>query len=299
METNSVHYNVDSLGKKHVDSNSKNQKTKDKLAFAGIPALRTEASQFLKLAHAPVQLATIKVELEGGLFGDSVFLDKATIQRIAAPVLGKVAKMYFELGVGAAYSVLRVSETDAEIFVLGANVHTTADRERFVAEVDNCLQRIADEFRLVSELAAMPADNFMVSWFDEEIGPDQNSLPALRAVLDLGRTLSNIKAFLTMDGEPVALPVCNQLATKKRAGVMANVVGTLVGIDACPGSVTVMVDSSHTLFVRAPGKGYVDQLNQRFRVGDLVCISYEPVVDLLQPFKKYPSKGTLIEMEQA
>lgn len=299
METSSIHHNTGRLGRKHVDSDSIHQKEYDKLVFAGIPATKTEASLFLKLAHAPVPLAKIGVKLEGGLFSDSLYFDRVAIQRIAAPMLGKTAKMFLEFGVGAAYTVLRVSEIDSEIFVLGTNVHTTADRDRFAAEVDCSLQRAADEFELLSELAAMPADNFMNAWFDGAIRPDQNFLPALRAVLDLGRTLTNSKAFLTMDGEPVVLPVCKKLATKKRAGAMANVVGTLVGMDACPGSVVVKVDSSHTVSVRAIGKGYVDQLNQRFRVGDLVRISYEPVIDLLQPFQTYPSKGTLLEMEQA
>lgn len=297
MEANSINHNTDSLGNEHVDSTSNNQKAKDKLAFAGIPASRTEASQFLRLAHAPVPLATIGVQLTGGLFSDSIFFDKTAIQRVAAPVLGKVAKMYFELGVGAAYTVLRVAETDAEIFVLGTNVLTTQDRERFVTEVDSCLLRAADEFRLLSELAVMPADDFSHAWFDGEIRPDQNFLPALRAVLDLGRTLTKCKAILTMNGEPVALPVCNQLATKKCASAMADVVGTLVGIDASPGSVVVKIDSLHTISCRATGNGYVDQLNQRFRVGDLVSIAYEPVIDLLQPFKTYPSKGKLLQME--
>lgn len=299
MEANSIHHHTDPLGRENVDSNGNSQKAKDKLAFAGIPASRTEASQFLRLAYAPVPLATIEVHLAGGLFSNSIFFDKAAIQRIAAPVLGKVAKMYFELGVGAAYTVLRVSETDAEISVLGTNVRSSSDRKRFVAEVDSSLLRAADEFRLLSELATMPADDFSHAWFVEEIRPDQNFLPALRAILDLGRTLANCKAFLTMDGEPVTLPVSKQLATKKRAGAMTNVAGTLIGVDANPGSVVVKVDSSHTVSVRAIGKGYVDQLNHRFRVGDQVRISYEPVIDLLQPFKKYPSKGTLLEIKEA
>lgn len=299
MKTNSVHHNAGLLGRKHVDRDSIVLGVEDKQTFAGLPASRTEASQFLRLVHEPVPLAKIGLQLSGGLFSDSLFLDRAAIQCIASPVLGKAAKMFLEFGVGAAYTVLRVSKTDSEIFVLGTNVNTTADRARFSAEVDNCLQRVSDEFRLISELAEMPADNFMSAWFDENIRPDPNSLPALRAALDLDRTLRSLKVILTMDGEPVTLPVSKQLATKKRAGAMTNVAGTLLGVDANPGSVVVKIDGAHTVSVRATGKGYVDQLNKRFRIGDLVSICYEPVVDLLQPFKIYPSKGTLLEIEQA
>jgi hypothetical protein len=298
METISAHHTDSQFGKNQFDTN-RFEKSLQKLAFAGIPATRSEASTLLRLEYEPEPLAKIGVLLAGALFANDLFFDKAAIQRVASPILGKAAKMFYEFGVGAAYTVLRVSDADAEILVVGTSIRSTVERARFATEVDESIQRVADELKLLEELAAMPAEKFTQAWFNDLIHPDQIFLPALRAAFDLSRTLARCKAFLTIDGRVAALPECNMLKTSKRAGVLTGIVGELVSLNSQPGSVLVKVNNSKLVALRATGKSYIDQLSRKYHIGDMVRVSYEPIVDLLRSFEATPSKGTLLEMDSA
>lgn len=296
METNLLHQRTARFEKKQYDSRS-HHKADSKRTLAGVPGSCTEVSNLLKLAYEPVPLAKIGVQLTGGLFADAVYFERLVVQEIVAPILGKASKMFKEFGVGTAYTLLRVSPEDSEILIIGASLVSADDRARFAGEVEDKLQRAADEFKLLARLAEMPAAQFHQAWFQHAIRPDPFFLPALRAVFDLNRLLAKHKAILLVNDEAVDLPGCNALTTKKKGGALAGVVGTLSAINTRPGSVAVTIGGTHTVSLVAVGKGYVDQLNQQLHLGDVVRITYDPIVDLLLPFEPYPSKGKLVEIE--
>lgn len=268
--------------------------------FAGIPATRSETGSLLKLENTPEPIVRIGLVLSGALFGDSIYLDKASIQLVAAPMLGKIAKMLNEFGLGATYSVLRISEVDSEILVLGSSVRSKSERAMFTTEFSNEIGRAFNEVKVIAKLAGMPAEKFSQAWFSGKNIPDQAFLPALRAVLDLNRLLIKYGASLTIDGQVVALPDCSMLKTTKHAGVVSGVVGELAAIQSRPGIIALQMNgSAKTISLRATGNGYVDQLNREFTVGEAVRVSYEPVLDLLRPFEIIPSKGRLLSIERA
>lgn len=271
----------------------------DRNTFAGISGTPTEASSFLRLDYEPKPLARVGVKLVGGLFSDSVYLERLAVQKIAAPILGQAEKVLLSLGYGAAHTIFRVSAADAEVLVVGENIRSGPDRANFAAEFSDRLQSLADSSNLLRKLAAMPANDFYEAWFCRGIRPDPACLPALRAVFALAATLDKFRALLTVDRDAVVLPDCKSLVTKKQSSVHCGVVGTLVDICDNPGAVGVAVNHTTKISLRAPGKGYIAQLNQEFRVGDVVRIKYDPVVDLLQPFQVYPTRGNLKAIELA
>lgn len=297
MEGNASHQRTGrELGKDPIRSILKNPCE----GIAGIQGTRTEASIFMELEYAPEPIVKIGLALPGGIFGDSIYLERSAIQHVVAPILTKIAKMLREFGVGTSYSMLRLSETESEIIVCGTNSRSTADRIGFLSGLHASVGRAREELKLISQLAQMPAEKFSHAWFAKAIHPDQSYLNALRAVLDLSRVLTRCGAILIVDGQPLALPKCGMLQTTKHGGKISDVVGELAGLDSDPGIVVVKTnEGAKTIALRAIGKGFVDQLNQEFRLRDTVRVSFEPVIDMLRPFEALPSKGRLLAIAAA
>lgn len=267
--------------------------------FLGISGRPTEASIFLRIDKEPLALASVCVKPLGGLFSNSIYMEKLGIEKVVTPVLGQAEKVLLALGFGSTHSIFRVSAVDAQVLVVGENVWSETDRASFPAIFAERMQTVYDNSNLLRRLAGMPADAFDDAWFHRRIQPDPEHLQAIRSVMALAVALDKSNAVLTVDGDPVDLPDCKSWKTVKWGGALRDVVGTLVGLAAHPPRVEVIVGRSTKVSLRAADDGYITKLNSNMRVGDLVRFSYAPLVDLLQPFEAYPSKGRLLEIDLA
>lgn len=287
---------------KQKNNGNTGKKQSEPHRFAGIETERFESSVWPYLAGQPIPLATVDVKLSGALLEQTIFLDRSALERVAVPVLTKVSMVFREMerSLGMAVATLKISKTDSAIAILATNILSADERKEFLPTFMNQLQSVADELKVVVKLAEMPADSFSKTWFVDEVRPDPRLLRLLKAALELAAILKKFKAFLVIDGRVIDLPCCAGLKFTKRAAVHGQVVGTLTGLTSSPARVSVLTQRGEkTVVLRVQGKGLIDELNQTFRVGDRVKITYEPVVDLLQEFEGIPRKGYLINIDHA
>ncbi len=277
----------------------KNRNTSSR--FAGIETQSFESSPWPHLTQQPVPLAVINIQLSGALLDQAVFIDKSALERVAVPILKKVSMVFKEMekSFGTPVATLKISKTDSEIAILSANVLSASERGKFFPAVVEQLQLVFDELKVVALLAEMPADEFSRAWFINQVRPDPRLLHLLKSVLALAATLKKFKAHLVIDGQMIDLPCCTGLKFVKKGAIHGDVEGTLIGLGSRPAILSILTKEGKTVAVRANGKGLINELNQTFRVGDQVKISYEPLVDLLKEYEKIPRKGRLVKIDHA
>lgn len=287
----------ENIFRNHREEAAKNRNDLSK--FAGIETKTYESSPWRSLSQQPIPLAVIGIQLSGALLDQSVFIDKSALERVAVPVLKKVSLVFKEMEsvFGMPVATLKVSKTDSEIAILSANILSPGERRGVFPAFMQHLQLVSDELKVVTMLAEMPAGKFSEAWFDKRVRPDPRLLRSLKSVLALAETLKKFKAFLVIDGQVIDLPCCTGMKLVKMGAIHGTVEGILVGLSVRPAILSVLTHDGKTVMVRANGKGLVNELNQTFRVGDQVKISYEPMVNLLNEYEEIPRKGRLVAID--
>ena len=99
------------------NSGNTDKKQSEPHTFAGIETECLESSVWPHLARQPISLATVDVKLSGALLDQTIFLDRSALERVAVPVLTKVAMVFREMerSLGMAVATLKISKTDSAI----------------------------------------------------------------------------------------------------------------------------------------------------------------------------------------
>lgn len=268
--------------------------------FAGIAGASSEDSQFVKLTAEPSPLAVIEIKLEGALFNDAVFLERSSIERILLTVLRPLTAVMANLQArtGSSMAAFKISKIDSQIVVLPRSVLSDRERFNFFEKFGEQLAVIEDEIKIVRHLAELPAEKFGRVWFRDGVRPSGELLPALKGIVALEQALAKTHTYFCMNGVRVDLPKTSGLKLVKKAGCSRDLVGTIRGLNSKLSTIVVQADQeSRMVTLQALGKGYIDELNQKFRIGDRVRIAYEPTIDLLKPFEPIPGKGRLLQID--
>lgn len=279
-----------------------NKCVSDLQQFAGIAGVSSEDSQFVKLTAEPRPLAVIEIKLEGALFNDSVFLEKSSLEKVLLTVFRPLTAVMANLqaNTGSSMAAFKVSKIDSQIVVLSRSVLSDEERFNFFDKFGEQLAAIEDEIKIVRQLAELPAEKFEMAWFRDGVRPSGELLQALKGIVALEQALAKTNTYFCMNGVRVDLPKISGLKLVKKAGISGDLVGTIRGLNSKPSTVVVQADQeSRMVTLQALGKGYIDELNQKYRIGDRVRIAYEPTIDLLKPFEPIPGKGRLLQIDAA
>jgi hypothetical protein len=268
--------------------------------FAGIAGVSSEESTFLKMTVEPKPLIVIDLKLKGALFNDSVFLDQSSLEKVLFAVVRPLAAVMEQLQAttGSSMTAVKVSRFDSQIVVLPKNVLSDRERLDFLGNFKKQLALIDDEMKILRRLAEYSGEKFEMAWFRDNIRPSEELLQMLNGVVALEQALAKTNTYLCLNGVRVDLPNISGLKLIKKVETSSDLVGTICCLNSKPSTIVVQSNQANQMVtLQAHGKGYIDELNQHFRIGHRVRVSYKPIINILKPAELIPTKGQLVEID--
>lgn len=271
--------------------------------FAGIETKHKPGSAWAELNQPPCSSGHVHFSDCGDLCADSYYLDHARLQKLAAPtmkIMNGLLRFLYNGGYKAE-ALFVVHPNGTEISIHSRYVGTSAQVKEFRQFFIQCTDRSWVTKKLVEYLANLASEKFDEVWCDGESQfPTEWELLNFSLLRKAGTFFSDHKLTLVVDNEVLSLPSGIPFKTEKLVETPMELCGVLKDIASTTKRLVVEVHAdgfpATLVTLDAKGRGFVEQINQDFRIGDAVKIVFKPKVQLLKPREAIPTKGVLVSI---